>query len=38
VDVLCFGGAKNGMAMGEAVLFFDRTMATDFDYRCKQAG
>ncbi len=38
VDVLCFGGAKNGMAMGEAVLFFDRDLATDFDYRCKQAG
>lgn len=38
VDVLCFGGAKNGMAMGEAVLFFDRKLATDFDYRCKQAG
>ncbi len=38
VDVLCFGGAKNGMAMGEAVLFFDRRLATDFDYRCKQAG
>jgi threonine aldolase len=38
VDVLCFGGAKNGMAMGEAVLFFDRTLAIDFDYRCKQAG
>jgi threonine aldolase len=36
--VLCFGGAKNGMAMGEAVLFFDRALATDFDYRCKQAG
>ncbi len=38
VDVLCFGGTKNGMAMGEAVLFFDRALATDFDYRCKQAG
>jgi threonine aldolase len=38
VDVLCFGGAKNGMAMGEAVLFFDRALAIDFDYRCKQAG
>ncbi len=38
VDVLCFGGAKNGMAMGEAVLFFDRALASDFDYRCKQAG
>jgi threonine aldolase len=38
VDVLCFGGTKNGMAVGEAVLFFDKTLATDFDYRCKQAG
>jgi threonine aldolase len=38
VDVLCFGGTKNGMAIGEAVLFFDRALATDFDYRCKQAG
>jgi threonine aldolase len=38
IDVLCFGGAKNGMVMGEAVLFFDRGLATDFDYRCKQAG
>lgn len=38
VDVLCFGGAKNGMAIGEAVLFFDRAQAADFDYRCKQAG
>lgn len=38
VDVLCFGGTKNGMAVGEAVLFFDRELATDFDYRCKQAG
>jgi threonine aldolase len=38
VDVLCFGGTKNGMAVGEAVLFFDRALAEDFDYRCKQAG
>jgi len=38
VDVLCFGGTKNGMPVGEAVLFFDRALATDFDYRCKQAG
>jgi threonine aldolase len=26
------------MAVGEAVLFFDRALAADFDYRCKQAG
>ena len=38
VDVLCFGGTKNGMAVGEAILFFNRTLAEDFDYRCKQAG
>lgn len=38
VDVLCFGGAKNGMAVGEAVIFFNRDLASEFDYRCKQAG
>jgi threonine aldolase len=38
VDVLCFGGTKNGMAVGEAVIFFDTALALDFDYRCKQAG
>jgi threonine aldolase len=38
VDVLCFGGTKNGMAVGEAVVFFDRVLSEQFDYRCKQAG
>ena len=38
VDVLCFGGTKNGMAVGEAILFFNHKLAEDFDYRCKQAG
>jgi len=38
VDVLCFGGSKNGMALGEAVVFFDKALAAEFDYRCKQAG
>ncbi|QMV19415.1 threonine aldolase [Granulicella sp. 5B5] len=38
VDVLCFGGTKNGMAVSEAVLFFNPAQAVDFDYRCKQAG
>ncbi len=38
VDVLCFGGTKNGMAIGEAVVFFKRDLAVDFEYRCKQAG
>ncbi len=38
VDLLCFGGAKNGMAVGEAVVFFNKDLADEFDYRCKQAG
>jgi threonine aldolase len=38
VDVLCFGGTKNGIAFGEMVVFFDRELARDFDYRCKQGG
>lgn len=38
VEVLCCGGTKNGMAIGEAVIFFDSKLAQDFDYRCKQAG
>jgi threonine aldolase len=38
VDVLTFGGTKCGMPMGEAVVFFDRKLANEFDYRCKQAG
>jgi threonine aldolase len=38
VDVLTFGGAKCGIPVGEAVVFFDRALAYEFDYRCKQAG
>ena len=38
VDVLCFGGTKNGMAVSEAIIFFKMELAADFDYRCKQAG
>lgn len=38
VDVLCFGGTKNGMNTTEAVVFFNSTLAREFDYRCKQAG
>ncbi|MGZ4987969.1 MAG: threonine aldolase family protein, partial [Limisphaerales bacterium] len=38
VDVLCFGGSKNGLPLGEAVVFFNRTLAHEFDFRCKQAG
>ncbi|HTP38216.1 MAG TPA: low specificity L-threonine aldolase [Steroidobacteraceae bacterium] len=38
VDVLCFGGTKNGMQSTEAVVFFNRALAQDFEFRCKQAG
>jgi threonine aldolase len=38
IDVLCFGGTKNGLAVGEAVVFFNRELAREFDYRCKQGG
>ncbi len=38
VDVLSFGGAKNGLLLGEAVVFFDRTLAHDFAYIRKQSG
>jgi threonine aldolase len=38
VDVLCFGGTKNGLPVGEAVVFFDRALSEDFAYRVKQAG
>lgn len=38
VEVLSFGGTKNGAGLGEAVVFFNRDLAEEFDYRCKQAG
>ena len=38
VDVLCFGGTKLGMAVTEAIVFFDRALSEDFAWRCKQAG
>jgi threonine aldolase len=38
VDVLCLGGAKNGLAAGDAIVFFDRHLAEGFEYRRKQAG
>jgi len=38
VDVLSFGGTKNGMLTTEAIVFFRREWAQDFAYRAKQAG
>jgi threonine aldolase len=36
VDVLSFGGTKNGIMGGEAVVFFNRTLSADFLYLRKQ--
>lgn len=38
VDVLCLGGTKAGLGFSETVVFFDKTLAHEFGYRCKQAG
>jgi threonine aldolase len=38
VDVLSFGATKNGALAAEAVVFFDRDRAADFEFRRKRAG
>src|SRR5205814_5280838 len=38
VDLLCFGGTKNGAAAAELVIFFKKGLSREFDYRLKQAG
>ena len=37
-DVLSFGSTKNGSPVGDAVVFFDRELAHEFEFRRKQAG
>ncbi|HEU5292759.1 MAG TPA: low specificity L-threonine aldolase [Cyclobacteriaceae bacterium] len=36
VDILSFGGTKNGMMFGEAILIFNQDLTKDFYYRRKQ--
>ncbi|HUJ02201.1 MAG TPA: low specificity L-threonine aldolase [Rhizomicrobium sp.] len=38
VDALSFGASKNGALAAEAVVFFDKNGAADFEYRRKKAG
>lgn len=38
VDVLSFGGTKNGLLTTEAVVFFNHDLAREFEYRVKQSG
>lgn len=37
VDVMSFGGTKNGMMLGEAAVFFNTELAHGFEYERKQA-
>lgn len=36
VDILSFGGTKNGLMFGEAIIFFNRRLADNFRYIRKQ--
>jgi len=36
VDLLSFGGTKNGMILGEAVVFFNKKLSQNFEYIRKQ--
>lgn len=38
VEVLSFGFTKNGAPVGDAVVFFKKELAKEFEFRCKQAG
>ena len=38
VDVLCFGGTKNGAGGAELVIFFKKELSREFEYRVKQGG
>ena len=38
IDVVSFGGTKNGLGFGESVVFFDAGLAEEFEWRVKQAG
>ena len=36
IDILCFGGTKDGMMLGEAIVFFNKELSKDFKYIRKQ--
>ena len=38
VDALSFGGTKNGLGFGEAIVFFEKEFTQEFVYRMKQSG
>jgi len=38
VDVMCLGATKNGAVAAEAIVFFDTSLADEFEYRLKRTG
>jgi threonine aldolase len=38
VDVVVFGGTKNGCVFGEAVVFFDQVLSKNFEMTRKNCG
>lgn len=38
IDILCLGGVKNGLGIGEAIVVFDKADAAELEWRIKQAG
>jgi threonine aldolase len=38
VDILSFGGVKNGLGIGEVVIIFDPELRDEFEWRVKQSG
>jgi threonine aldolase len=38
IDVMAFGGTKNGAMIAEAVIIFNESLIEDFEYRHKRAG
>ena len=38
VDVLCFGATKNGAIAAEVIIFFNKNLAKDFEFRQKRSG
>ena len=38
VDILSFGGVKNGLAVGECIVVFDPALGHELEWRVKQAG
>lgn len=38
IDIMSFGGVKNGLAVGECIIIFNDKLKNEFEWRVKQAG